>query len=144
VNEELRTGARQKRRGPQKVSHPTAAAPILASLVVDADRNLDFEAGQAAIRRIAAEDIEHPELFDDDPATASGIESIRRTLATELDALRLGLHHSPEVGWIEVRGAIVYLTASTNGGQPTELIATIDLLRAARGVLRAVGFERES
>ena len=119
---------------------------LIASLVVERDRSLDFEAGRAAIDRLTPEDIFEPDLyFDEDPQTGAGLGAIRERLRAELDELKLGLSHSREIGWIEVRGALVYLTGGLSyGDSPTELFETIDRLRAASGVLAAVGFENEA
>lgn len=118
---------------------------IIASLIVDADANLDFDAGFAAIARLQPADVEDADYFDVEPAEAAGMREIRRVLAHELDDLRRGLADSREVEWIEVRGAVVYLTGGMSYGDvSTELMGTIDRLRAVRGVLAAVGFEDES
>jgi len=119
---------------------------LIASLVVERDRSLDFEAGRAAIDRLTPEDILEPDLyFDEDPQTGAGLGAIRERLRAELDELRLGLSHSREIDRLEVRGALVYVTGGMSyGDSPTELFATIDRLRAASGVLAAVGFENEA
>ena len=54
---------------------------LIASLVVERDRSLDFEAGRAAIDRLTPEDIFEPALyFDEDPQTGAGLGAIRERL----------------------------------------------------------------
>ena len=119
---------------------------LLASLVIDKSKSLDFNAGRLAVQRLGAEDIEvADEFYDDDPDAAEGLAAIRSTLRDDLSKLEEALAASREIDWIEVRGATVYVTGGMSYGDvPTEIFATISRLRAARGVLTALGFERES
>lgn len=118
---------------------------LLAALVLDSRRSPDFGAGRIAIGRLTAEDIEQPDEFlEEDPDSAEGMAAIRATLDGDLTDLEAALG-GREVDWMEVRGATVYVTGGMSyGDAPTELFATISRLRAVRGVLSAVGFERES
>ncbi len=118
---------------------------ILAALVIDNQREPDFKAGHRAIERLTAKDLEVPDEFiDEDPETPEGLGRIRAVLAADLDELQCSLDESREVDLIDVRGATVYLTGGMSyGDSPTDLFETITRLRAAKGVLRAVGFENE-
>ncbi len=118
---------------------------IIAALVIDNQGEPDFKAGHRTIERLGANDIDVLDEFaDDDPKTPEGLERIRAALGEDLDELRWSLDESREVDWIDVRGATVYLTGGISyGDSPTDLFKTISRLRAAKGVLRAVGFENE-
>lgn len=118
---------------------------LLASLVIDKDKGPDFEAGRLAIERLGTGDVEVPEEFyEEDPDSAEGLAAIRGTLRQDLRQLEATLAWGREIGFIEVRGATVYLTGGmSNGDEPTEIFAVINRLSAVRGVLAAVGFETE-
>jgi len=119
---------------------------MVATLVIDNHRKPDFKAGHRTIERLTAKDIEFPnEYADDEPDTPEGLARIRAALAEDLDQLEWLLGDSRECDYIEVRGAVVYMTGGpTYEGKSTELFERIERLQAVKGVLAAVGFESEA
>ncbi len=118
---------------------------LITALVVDENRELDYEAADRAIAALDAPDILEPDFFDKDPDEPEGLEQIRALLRADLRELREAIEGYFEIALVHIRGATVYLTGGmTWGDGPTEVWDVIARLRAVRGVLRAAGFEQES
>ena len=116
---------------------------LITALVIESGRTPDFEAARRAIGSLTPGQVEDPDEFvDEDPDTQEGLASIRCELADSLDELEIALQHSRELGWLEIRGATVYLTGGLSTGEaPTYLFDTFTRLLAAPVVLAAAGFE---
>ena len=117
---------------------------LITALVVDENRELDYEAADRAIAALDALDILEPDYFDEDPDEPEGLEQIRASLRADLRELREAIEGYFEIALVHIRGATVYLTGGmTWGDGPTEVWDVIARLRAVRGVLAAAGFEQE-
>lgn len=119
---------------------------LITALVVDEDRELDFEAADRVIAALEGTDVIEPDMyFDHDPDEPEGLEQIRAVLRSDLRTLREAIEGCPEITEMNVRGATLYITGGMSYGDgPTGTWDVIARLRAVRGVLAAVGFERES
>lgn len=118
---------------------------LITALVIDEDRNVDYEAADRAISALDGSDVIELDRFDEDPDDANGLEQIRVSLRADLRALREAIEENLEIAEINVRGATLYITGGMSwGDSPTEVSNTIGQLRSVRGVLAAAGFEHES
>jgi len=118
---------------------------LITALVVDEDRELDYEAADRAISALDGTDVLEPDWFDDDPEEPEGLERIRASLRADLRSLREAIEGYFEIAAMKVRGATLYLTGGMSWGDgPTEVWDVIARLRSVRGVLTAAGFEDES
>jgi hypothetical protein len=118
---------------------------LMAALVVDEDRELDFEAADRALGALSSDDVIESDFFDDhDPDEPDGLAEIRSVLRTDLSKLRKAIEQGVQIVELRLRGAAVYVTGGMSYGDgPTEVWDVIARLRAVRGVLAAVGFEEE-
>ncbi len=117
---------------------------LITALVVDEDRELDYEAADRAISALDGSDVLEPDWFDDDPEEPEGLERIRASLRADLRALREAIDAYIEITLLHVRGATLYVTGGMSWGDgPTQVWDVIARLRAVRGVLAAAGFEQE-
>jgi hypothetical protein len=120
---------------------------LLAALVVDEERQLDFDAADRAIAALQGLDVTEPDFFvGHDPDRPEGLEQIRAALRSDLRELRDAIEGRRylEIAEMNVRGARLYITGGLSYGDgPTEIWDAIARLRAVRGVLAAAGFEGE-
>lgn len=119
---------------------------VITALMVDEDRQLDFDAADRAVAALEALDVTEPDFFvDHDPDEPKGLEQIRAVLRSDLRALREAIEGYLEIAEMNVRGATLYVTGGLSYGDgPTGVWDVIARLRAVRGVLAAIGFEEES
>ena len=119
---------------------------LIAALVVDKHRELDFEAADRAVSALVSSDVIESDAFVvSDPDEPEGLEEIRADLRCDLRSLREAIESWIEIAAIEVRGATIYITGGKSyGDAPTEVWDVIARLRAVRGVPAAAGFEHES
>jgi hypothetical protein len=119
---------------------------LITALVVDEDRELDFEAADRAIGALGSDDVIESDFFDDhDPDEPEGLAEIRSALHADLSELREAIEHGVQIVELRFRGAAVYVTGGMSYGDgPTEVWDVIFRLRAVRGVLAAIGFEEKS
>lgn len=119
---------------------------LITALVIERGRAPDFAAARAAIGSVTSAQIQVPdEFWDHDPETADGIDGIRDELREALNELEAALQCGRELGWLQVRGADIYVTGGlSSGDSPTQLFETFSRLYAVPGVLAAAGFEVES
>jgi hypothetical protein len=117
---------------------------LITALVVDENRELDYEAADRAISALNASDVVESDRFDEDPDEPEGLERIRALLRADLQALREAIDAYIEITLLHVRGATLYVTGGMSWGDgPTQVWDRIARLRAVRGVLAAAGFEQE-
>ncbi len=119
---------------------------LVAALAIESGRQPDFEAARRAIESLARDQIEIPdEFWENDPDTDKGLAAVRSQLRDALNDLKAALQQSRELGWLEIRGATVYLTGGlSTGDAPTELFETFARLLAVPVVLAAAGFDFDS
>ncbi len=119
---------------------------VIAALVIDERRELDFEAALRVVEGLGSEDVEEPDFFDVlDPDEPEGLREIRTQLRADLRQLQEAIvNWDVEIAELTVRGATVYVSGGLSyGDAPTEVCNVISRLRAVRGVLAAAGFEEE-
>jgi len=118
---------------------------LIAALVVDEARELDYQAADCAISALDATDVLESDPFDEDPHEHEALERIRAALRADLRELREAIEGCLEIAELNVRGATLYITGGMSWGDgPTEVWDAIARLRSVRGVLTAAGFEHES
>lgn len=118
---------------------------LITALVLEEDREPDYEAAERAIAAVEGSDVLESDRFDEDPDEPDGLERIRAALRADLRELREAIEGYLEIAEMNVRGATLYLTGGMSWGDgPTEVWDVIARLRSVRGVLTAAGFEHES
>jgi hypothetical protein len=118
---------------------------LITALVIERDRAPDFEAARKAICSVDSRHVEIPdEFWEHDVETDDGIDANREALWEALNELEAALRCSREFGWLQVRGADVYVTGGlSSGDSPGQLFEAFSELLAVPAVLSAAGFEVE-
>lgn len=118
---------------------------LITALIIKTGRTPDFDAAHKTIDSLDSGHVEIPdEFWEHDPETDDGIDAIRAQLREALNELEAALQCSRELGWLQVRGADVYVTGGLSSGDPpTQLFETFSRLLAVPTVLSAAGFEVE-
>lgn len=117
---------------------------LITALVLDEDREVDYEAADRAIVALDASGVLEPDFFDEDPDERKGLKRICASLRADLRTLHEAIEGHLEFAEMNVRGATLYVTGGLSwGDSPTEVWLVIARLRSVRGVLAAAGFEHE-